>query len=62
MEIINKNNICKCNKCGIILKYDESDIKVDSAIYGVSEPFSVAFVRCPICKGRIDVGKIYIKK
>ena len=62
MEIIDKNKICRCNKWDTMLKYTESDLKTDSAIYGVSEPFGVLFVQCPVCKSRINVRKIYIKK
>ena len=62
IKIIDKNKICRCNKCDIILQYDESDLKTDSAIYGVLKPFSILFVRCPVCKSRIDIRKIYIKK
>lgn len=60
MEVIENGKVCACNQCGCIMKYNDSDIKTDPGVYGVTKLFSIQYIRCPVCNNKITIKRIYL--
>ena len=65
MKIISKGNkTVECARCGCIMAYNSSDVKVESVEIGVSvwfdfltKPIRQEYIKCPQCGQKIVIGK-----